>query len=102
MDPLRVLALARVLGAVPPRVLVVGCEPAVLVPPDDERLVMELSPPVRAAARRAVELVETLIEQEVPGMSKGRWRCWRSSASARGSRRRQAPELQRYLRVRKM
>jgi hydrogenase maturation protease len=64
MDPLRVLALARVLGAVPPRVLVVGCEPAVLVPPDDERLVMELSPPVRAAARRAVELVETLIEQE--------------------------------------
>ncbi len=65
MDPLRVLALARVLGAVPPRVLVVGCEPAVLVPPDDERLVMELSPPVRAAARRAVALVESLIEEEV-------------------------------------
>jgi hydrogenase maturation protease len=65
MNPLRVLALARVLGAVPPRVLVVGCEPAVLVPPDDERLVMELSPPVREAARRAVELVESLIEQEV-------------------------------------
>jgi len=65
MDPLRVLALARVLGAVPPRVLVVGCEPAVTVPPDDERLVMELSPPVREAARRAVELVETLIEEEV-------------------------------------
>jgi hydrogenase maturation protease len=65
MDPLRVLALARVLGAVPERVLVVGCEPAVLVPPDDERLVMELSPPVRAAARRAVGLVESLIEQEV-------------------------------------
>jgi hydrogenase maturation protease len=66
MDPLRVLALARVLGGVPPRVLVVGCEPATIVPPDDERLVMELSPPVRAAARRAVELVESLIEQEVP------------------------------------
>jgi hydrogenase maturation protease len=64
MDPLRVLALARVLGAVPPRVLVVGCEPAVIVPPEDERLVMELSPPVRAAARRAVELVETLIREE--------------------------------------
>jgi hydrogenase maturation protease len=62
MDPLRVLALARVLGAVPPRVLVVGCEPAVVVPPDDERLVMELSPLVRTAARRAVELVETLID----------------------------------------
>lgn len=65
MDPLKVLALARVLGAVPPRVLVVGCEPAVLVAPDDERIVMELSEPVRAAARRAVELVESLIEQEV-------------------------------------
>jgi hydrogenase maturation protease len=65
MDPLRVLALARVLGDVPPRVLVVGCEPAVLVPPDDEAVVMELSAPVRAAARRAVELVESLIEEEV-------------------------------------
>jgi hydrogenase maturation protease len=64
MDPLRVLALARVLGGVPPRVLVVGCEPEVLVPPDDEAIVMELSRPVRAAARRAVELVEALIEQE--------------------------------------
>ncbi len=64
MDPLRVLALARVLGAVPPRVLVVGCEPAVVLPPDDERLVMELSPPVRDAARRAVELVESLIAEE--------------------------------------
>jgi hydrogenase maturation protease len=65
MDPLRVLALARVLGAVPPRVLVVGCEPAVVLSPEDERLAMELSPPVREAARRAVELVESLIEQEV-------------------------------------
>jgi hydrogenase maturation protease len=65
MDPLRVLALARVLGAVPPRVLVVGCEPAVLVAPGDDRVAMELSPPVRAAARRAVELVERLIEEEV-------------------------------------
>jgi hydrogenase maturation protease len=66
MDPLRVLALARVLGAVPPRVLVVGCEPAVVVPPDDASIVMELSPPVRDAARRAVELVESLLsEQEV-------------------------------------
>lgn len=61
MDPLRVLALARVLGAVPPRVLVVGCEPAVVLAPDDERVVMELSPPVREGARRAVELVESLL-----------------------------------------
>jgi len=67
MHPLRVLALARVLGRVPERVLVVGCEPAVVVEPGDERLEMDLSPPVRAAAARAVELVESLIEQEVPG-----------------------------------
>jgi len=67
MHPLRVLALARVLGSVPERVLVVGCEPAVVVEPGDERLEMELSPPVRAAAARAVELVESLIEEEVPG-----------------------------------
>lgn len=65
MDPLRVLALARVIGELPPRVLVVGCEPEVLVPPDDEAIVMELSAPVREAARRAVEVVESLIEQEV-------------------------------------
>jgi len=65
MDPLKVLALARVLGGVPPRVLVVGCEPAVVVAPDDEAIVMELSEPVRAAARRAVEVVESLIEAEV-------------------------------------
>lgn len=63
MDPLRVLALARRIGTVPPRVLVVGCEPAVVLPPDDERVVMELSPVVRDAAARAVELVESLIEE---------------------------------------
>lgn len=73
MDPLRVLALARVLGTAPERVLVVGCEPALVLAPDDERVVMELSPPVRAAARRAVELVESLLDELLePGKRKER------------------------------
>jgi hydrogenase maturation protease len=61
MDPVRVLALARVLGSLPPRILVVGCEPAVVMELDDETLTMELSEPVRAATGTAVELVESLL-----------------------------------------
>lgn len=65
MDPLRVLALARALGRVPPRVLVVGCEPQLVPGGDDDELAMGLSAPVRAAAAEAVELVERLIREEV-------------------------------------
>lgn len=61
MTPVRVLALARVLGSVPERILVVGCEPAVLAGEDEREIVMELSPPVRAAVPQAVELVESLL-----------------------------------------
>ena len=63
MDPVRVLGLARVLGSVPPRVLVVGCEPAVLVAEDDDELDAELSPPVKAATREAVDLVESVLAE---------------------------------------
>ncbi len=62
MDPVRVLALARALGTLPPRVLVVGCEPATAVALDDEELVMGLSAPVKAAMEQAVELVESVLE----------------------------------------
>ncbi|MBA2637518.1 MAG: hydrogenase maturation protease [Solirubrobacterales bacterium] len=62
MDPVRVLGLARALGTLPPRVLVVGCEPATGVRLDDEELVMGLSPPVAAAMDGAVELVESVLE----------------------------------------
>jgi hydrogenase maturation protease len=61
MDPVRVLGLARMIGPLPARVLIVGCEPAVCLTPDDEELAMELSAPVRAAVERAVELVESLL-----------------------------------------
>jgi hydrogenase maturation protease len=64
MSPLRVLALARALGTVPPRILVVGCEPQVVLDGDDAELAMGLSPPVRAATAQAVELIEELIREE--------------------------------------
>ena len=62
MDPVKVLALARELGRVPDRVLVVGCEPATRMS-DDEDLVMELSEPVRAALDEAVRLVDSLLDE---------------------------------------
>jgi hydrogenase maturation protease len=62
MDPVRVLGLARTLGSLPSRVLVVGCEPGTNLSLDDEELVMGLSAPVEAAIERAVELVESVLE----------------------------------------
>jgi hydrogenase maturation protease len=62
MDPLRVLALANALGTVPRRVLVVACEPELVVDGEhDDDLVGELSAPVRAAVDEAVELVSSLV-----------------------------------------
>jgi hydrogenase maturation protease len=63
MTPVRVLALARALGRLPARILVVGCEPAVLMGEHDAEIVMELSPAVRAAVGAAVELVESLLAE---------------------------------------
>ncbi len=62
MDPLRVLALAQAMGRIPERVLVVACEPEVVVEGEhDEDLVGELSAPVQAAVEEAVELVLTVV-----------------------------------------
>ena len=64
MDPLRVLGLARALGRVPPRVLVVACEPERIVHGEhDDDLVGELSAPVRAAVDEAVRVVESLLAE---------------------------------------
>jgi hydrogenase maturation protease len=63
MDPVRVLGLARTLGTLPPRVLVVGCEPGSDVSLDDGELVMGLSPHVSAVMDKAVELVESVLEE---------------------------------------
>jgi len=59
MDPESVLRLLRSLGGGVDRVVVVGCQPAVL----DER--MELSPPVRAALDEAVRTVSGIARDEV-------------------------------------
>jgi hydrogenase maturation protease len=64
MDPLRVLGLARALGRVPSRVLVVACEPERIVQGEhDGDLVGELSAPVRAAVDEAVHVVESLFAE---------------------------------------
>jgi hydrogenase maturation protease len=61
MDPVKVLALARQLGGVPDRVLVVGCEPQVVMTGEEEEIVGGLSEPVLAAVDGAVEMVESLL-----------------------------------------
>lgn len=55
MDPLAVLKLARRLGGLPPRILLVGCEP--LAVGDDESMSISLSAPVAAAVEKAAEIV---------------------------------------------
>jgi hydrogenase maturation protease len=67
MDPVKVLALARQLGHVPDRILVVGCEPAVRMTGDEEELVGELSEPVRAAVPEAVRIVESTVQELLEG-----------------------------------
>jgi hydrogenase maturation protease len=61
MDPVRVLALARELGPLPERVLVVGCEPASLEEFDG------LSEPVQGAVAQAAALVRDLVRELTKG-----------------------------------
>jgi hydrogenase maturation protease len=67
MDPVKVLSLARQVGSVPERILVVGCEPGVRMTGDEEEMVGELSEPVRAAIDDAVGLVESVIRELTEG-----------------------------------
>jgi hydrogenase maturation protease len=73
MDPVRVLLLARSLGAVLPPVRLVACEPGVLEPADGGDLLVALSEPVRAAVGPAVEMVEELVAELRAGEG-----CWLS------------------------
>jgi hydrogenase maturation protease len=61
MNPMRVLALGRSMGAKLEHVRIVGCEPESFGSPDEGRL--GLSPRVRAAVGSAVEIVESLIQE---------------------------------------
>lgn len=64
MDPVKVIKLSRALGAPPTRMLVVGCEPQVVLGGEDyDEMLMELSEPVRAAVDEAVKLVESVVEE---------------------------------------
>lgn len=64
MDPVKVLAYARTLGAQPIRTLLVGCEPAVLSENTDFLdLQMGLSSPVQAAVAGAITMLDSLVEQ---------------------------------------
>jgi hydrogenase maturation protease len=61
MDPVRVLAAARNLGATLPPIRLVGCEPKFLG--SEEELADGLSGPVSEAVEPAVAMVESLISE---------------------------------------
>ncbi|MFL5925965.1 MAG: hydrogenase maturation protease [Gaiellaceae bacterium] len=72
MDPVRVLRLARQLGGVPQRTLVLACQPAFVSDPDAGGDVdVALSEPVRAAVDEAVAAVRELVEQLLSKDGKG-------------------------------
>jgi hydrogenase maturation protease len=63
MNPMHVLALSRSMGAEIKNVRIVGCEPETLVPSDSETI--GLSTRVSAAIPRAIELIESLVQEAV-------------------------------------
>ena len=70
-DPVKVLVLARALGARPIRTWLVACEPGRLgAGDDDEDVLVELSAPVQAAVEEAVSMVESLVE-DISGVKGG-------------------------------
>ena len=64
LDPVRVLQLARTLGGVPKRILIVGCEPGAV---DRSESIDDgftaLSPPVAAAIGEAVRTIDALVAE---------------------------------------
>ena len=55
-NPDRVLSMAKTMGVLPERVLIVGCQPA-----DTEELCQQLSPPVQRALAIAVAKIEETV-----------------------------------------
>jgi len=64
MNPMRVLSLAKSMGAEFKRILLVGCEPETLGPEEGQ---MGLSDPVRAAVGEAVKVIESLVVKILDG-----------------------------------
>ncbi|MEU5993890.1 hydrogenase maturation protease [Spirillospora sp. NPDC047418] len=69
LDPARVLRLARENGPVPPRILLVACEPSAQAA--DATWEMDLSAPVGAAVGETVRLIERLIAKELTAQREG-------------------------------
>lgn len=64
MDPLRVLAFARTLGARPIRTLLIGCEPMALNESEEHiEMQMGLSESVRASLEEAVKMIDSLVDE---------------------------------------
>jgi hydrogenase maturation protease len=64
MDPLKVLAFARTLGARPIRTFLIGCEPLPLNESEDNvEIQMGLSEPVRASLDEAVKMIDSLVDE---------------------------------------
>ena len=57
-DPSKVLILAKALAVLPPKVFLIGCEPA-----DYDELGADLSPPVKRAVLVALEKIDSFIIQ---------------------------------------
>jgi len=62
MDPVRILALARSMGAELRNVRIVGCEPETFEPNEG----MDLSPRVAAAVEPAIQIIQSLIAEFLP------------------------------------
>lgn len=64
MDPVKMLAFARTLGAQPGCTLLVGCEPSPLdTQADDFDIHPGLSQPIEAAISEAIQLIDTLVAE---------------------------------------
>ncbi|MGH9839782.1 MAG: hydrogenase maturation protease [Blastocatellia bacterium] len=61
MNPMKVLQMARSMGAEFNRILLVGCEPETFGPEDEG--MMGLSAPVEAAVNKAVPMIESLVHK---------------------------------------
>ncbi len=67
MDPVKVLAFARTLGARPIHTLLVGCEPTPFGGGEDyAEMQMGLSEPVQAAVDEAVKMIDSLVKELLP------------------------------------
>lgn len=64
MDPLKVLAFARTVGAQPIQTFLIGCEPAPFYE-DEERATMQmgLSDPVRTSLVEAIKMIDSLVDE---------------------------------------